>query len=97
MPNAYLDVHQLPDGTRLMAPHRQTTSTLRLDQWVSVNGSGPWRIADMRQSPGAGRIVYLSGHPFQRADPPPLLLTPGDVLPVYTVIPPTIRAAAARR
>lgn len=84
-----LDIHELTDGSRLMSPRRQPTYTLRVNQWVRVDDE-PWRIADLRQSHGGGRIVHLEGHP-------PLSLAPGDCLPVYAVTPPPVRIAAVRR
>jgi hypothetical protein len=83
------DIHQLPDGSRLMTPQSTPTSDLRRDQWVRVDGEAR-RIADLRQNAGGGRIVHLDGHP-------PLSLTRADALPVYAVVPAPVRVSGVRR
>jgi hypothetical protein len=90
------DIHQLPDGSRLSNPQDRPLSMLRLDQWVRVDEE-PWRIADMRQSPGGGRIVHLDGSPLRRYGHDPVSLTSGGTLPVYNVTPAPERAPVRRR
>lgn len=84
------DIHQLANGSRLMSPQPYAPSMLRVDQWVRVDGE-PWRIADMRQTAGGGRVVHLDG------GHPPLSLTSAETLPVYTVTPAPETAPVRRR